>query len=379
MEDGGKRRRRWAVLAAALSGALLISGIGLWATDSWPFKDRYCWDAWEQDSGPRFLGDYVLRGSGSERRATESGTPGSGGGTATCTLTVTSSDSGSGSSSTSPTGFQDRLTLSYGPVPEAPDERRDWIDRYFDGSASALPDGLDGLVANDRAMLILPESCDVAGRPSAVTLWGESWGDGPKGRRAMPLTLASLPDTSTMLLDAADVGMRKAGCAPEKPLRTSAPMVRLTEGGDRPDNPVCRIPGVTFPLDEDERYEQRVGVVGDRLQTCSLVRRKLGSPDEPAAQFVMAGSPRTAAVFAGLPEGAAHGLVRTACDGRDTVFYARIAPGLGDGGGEKDRRVFERFTEAVGRRVGCEPVKTTGGTDRSEGSEATEGSEGEAR
>ncbi len=127
---------------------------------------------------------------------------------------------------------------------------------------------------------------------------------------------------------------------------------------------------MTFPLDEDERYEQRVGVVGDRLQTCSLVRRKLGSPDEPAAQFVMAGSPRTAAVFAGLPEGAAHGLVRTACDGRDTVFYARVAPGLGDGGGEKDRRVFARFTDAVGKRIGCETARTA---------EGTEGTEGEAR
>lgn len=361
-------------LGAVLAGAVLISGVGLWATDSGPFKDRYCWGAWEQDSGPRFLGDYVLRDSGSERMSAESGAPGSGGRTATCTVSVATSGSGgsddslgrsddssagSGGSSAQPTGFHDRLTLTYGPVPEAPEKRRAWIDRYFSGSASPLPNGLDGLVSTDRAMLILPEACDAAGRPSAVTLWGESWGDGPQGRHTMPLTIASLPDVSTMLLDAADAGMRKAGCAPEEPLRITEPMARLAEDGTSAETPVCRIPGVTFTLDEELRYEQRVGVVGDRLQTCSVVLRELGSQDEPAAQFVMAGSPRTAAVFAGLPEGAGQGVVRTTCDGRNTVFYAHIGPGLGDGGGEKDRRVFERFTDAVGKRVGCEPAVGT--------------------
>lgn len=370
MEDGGKRRRRrWVVLGAVSAGAVLISGVALWATDSPPFKDRYCWGAWEQDSGPRFLGDYVLRDSGTERTSAESGTPGSGGKTATCTVSVATSgaddsSAGSGGSSAQSAGFHDRLTLSYGPVPEAPDERRAWIDRYFSGSASPLPNGLDGLVASDRAMLILPEACDVAGRPSAVTLWGESWGDGPQGRRAMPLSIASLPDISTMLLDAADVGMRKAGCAPGEPLRITEPMARVAEDGKSADTPVCRIPGVVFPLGEERRYEQRVGVVGARLQTCSVVLRELGSSDAPAAQFVMAGSPRTAAVFAGLPEGAGQGLVRTDCDGRNMVFYAHIGPGLGDGGGEKDRQVFERFTEAVGQRIGCEPAKGTEGAAR---------------
>ncbi|MFZ4264283.1 hypothetical protein [Streptomyces arboris] len=362
MEDGGKRQRRWVVLGAVLAGAVLISGIALWATDSSPFKDRYCWGAWEQDSGPRFLGDDALGKSGSERVTAESGTPGSGGKTATCTLTVSSSVPDD--DSTQPITFQDRVTLSYGPVPEAPDKRRDWIDRYFSGSASALPGGLDGLVASDRAMLILPEACDVAGRASAVTLWAESWGDGHLGKRAMPLTIGSLPDVSTMLLDAADVGMRKAGCAPEKPLRTSVPMVRLAERDDSAGNPLCRIPGVTFTWGKDMRYQQQVGVVGDRLQTCSVVWKQRGSPDEPAAQFVMAGSPRTAAVFAGLPEGSGQGLVRRDCDGRNTVFYAHIGPGLGDGGGEKDRQVFERFTDAVGKRVGCGPMKGTEGAAR---------------
>ncbi|MEW1627764.1 hypothetical protein AB0387_10105 [Streptomyces sp. NPDC089173] len=166
------------VLGAVLAGAVLISGVGLRATDS----------------GPGFLGERMLRPSGSERTSTESAAPGSGGRTATCTVSVASS--GSNDSSGRSNGFHDRLTLTYGPVPEAPEKRREWIDRYFSGSASPLPDALDGLVASDRAMLILPEACDAAGRPSAVTLWGESWSDGAEGRRAMPLSFASLPDVS---------------------------------------------------------------------------------------------------------------------------------------------------------------------------------------
>ncbi|MFE2291268.1 hypothetical protein [Streptomyces sp. NPDC059452] len=372
MEDGGRRRRRrWAVLGAALAGTVLISGVGLWATDSWPLKDSYCWGAWKQDSGPRFLGEKGIALADARRASAESGTPGSDGATATCTLTVTSALSDSHSEE--PTRFEDKVTLSYGPVPEAPGERRAWIDRYFNGTASPLPDGLDGLVADDRGMLILPEACDVDGRPSAVTLWAEGWGDGHLGKVAMSLSLGSESDVSTMLLDAADTGMRKAGCAPEKPLRMSSPLVRLAERtGSGAGRPICRIPGVEFPLEKGGRNSDvRVGVVGDRLQTCSVVWTKRGAPDEPAAQFVMAGSPRTAAVFAGLPEGAEHGLVRTTCDGRSTVFYAHIGTGLGDAGGKKDRRVFEAFTAAVGQRIGCEPAK---GTEETEGT--TEGAAG---
>ncbi|PCG84922.1 hypothetical protein CIB93_17220 [Streptomyces sp. WZ.A104] len=353
MKSGGRWWRKRRVLASALAAVVLVSGGGLWAKDSGLFRDRYCWDAWQQDSGARFLGDEALGKSGSERAAVESGTPGGDGRTATCTLTVTSSVPDD--DSTEPIRFEDRVTLSYGPVPEAPDERYAWIERYFSGTASALPDDLDGLVAGDRAMLVLPESCDVKGRPSAVTLWAESWGDGHLGKRQTPLTIGTLPDVGRMLLGAAEAGMRKAGCAPEEPLRMTSPMTRVAERSDSARNPVCRIPGVTLDLGSTSRYEQQVGVVDDRLQTCSVVWPRRGGPAEPAAQFVMAATPRTAAVFAGLPEGEEHGLLRASCDDRDAVFYGRIDSGVSSS--EKaDRRVVARFAESAGRRIGCAPT-----------------------
>ncbi|MFJ6612803.1 hypothetical protein ACIQPT_21280 [Streptomyces sp. NPDC091289] len=361
MKSGGRWWRRRTVLASALAGAVLISGGGLWAKDSGLFRDRYCWDAWQQDSGARFLGDDALGKSGSERSAVESGTPGADGKTATCTLTVASSVPDDDSDE--PIRFDDRVTLSYGPVPEAPGKRRDWIERYFSGTASPLPDGLDGLVAEDRAMLILPEPCDVRGRPSAVTLWAESWGDGHLGKRQLSIGIGDLPDVGRMLLGAAEAGMRKAGCAPDEPLRMTSPMTRVAERPDSAGTPVCRIPGATFDLGKGSRYEEQVGVVDDRLQTCSVVWSQRGVPDEPAAQFVMAATPRTVAVFDGLPEGVEHGLVRTSCVDRDTVFYVRIGSAL-SGTEKSDRRVVAGFAEAAGRRIGCEPTTEGRGTTR---------------
>lgn len=362
MKSGGRWWRRRTVLASALAGAVLIAGGGFWAKDSGLFRDRYCWDAWQQDSGPRFLGDDALGASGSERAAVESGTPGGADGkTATCTLTVSSSVPDD--DSTEPIRFEDRVTLGYGPVPEAPGKRRAWIERYFSGTASPLPDDLDGLVAEDRAVLVLPEPCDVRGRPSAVTLWAESRGDGHLGRRQAPLTVGTLPDVARMLLGAAEAGMRKAGCAPDEQLRTTSPMTRVAERPESAGTPVCRIPGVTFDLGKGSRYEQQVGVVDDRLQTCSVVWRQKGAPDEPAAQFVMAATPRTTAVFAGLPEGVGHGLLRATCAGRETVFYGHVGPGL-SGTDEEDRRVFTGFAESVGGRIGCAPTTESRGTAR---------------
>ncbi|MFE5091110.1 hypothetical protein ACFRCI_12040 [Streptomyces sp. NPDC056638] len=65
-----------------------------------------------------------------------------------------------------PLTFEEQVTVEYGPVPAGVEEHRAWTARYFDGSASQLPDGLDGPVAGDRAVLVLPDTCDVGGRPS---------------------------------------------------------------------------------------------------------------------------------------------------------------------------------------------------------------------
>ncbi|WP_406098462.1 hypothetical protein [Streptomyces sp. NBC_01013] len=350
MGSGG--RRRTTVLAGVVAGAVLVSGTVLWATDSWPFRDNYCWGAWEQNSGPSFLGDEALGKSGSERKATESAPPSAGRAHASCSLAVTSEVEDDDSDE--PLTFEERITLEYGPVPAGAKERRAWIAQYFNGAASPLPDGLDGLVAADRAMLVLPEACDAeGGRPSVVTIRSESTGDGHLGKVAVPFTIGSVEEVGRMLLDAAGTTMEKAGCAPGRPLRTTSPVVTVAEDGERAQSPLCRIPGMTFDFGEGSRYEQQVGTVTAGLQTCSVVWKTLRMPDEPSAQYVMARRPRMVALFDGLPEGSAQGLLRTDCAGRPTVFYGHVDTGLKGRGRPDDRRVFDRFAESVGKRIGC--------------------------
>lgn len=350
MGRGGRRRTK--VLVGVVAGAVLASGIGLWATDSWPFRDSYCWGAWEQNSGAAFLGDGALGKSGSQRRATESAPPSAGRPHGTCTLAVTSEVEDDDSDE--PLTFDERVTLEYGPVPAGAKERRAWIGQYFHGSATPLPDGLDGLVAGDRAMLVLPEACDADGRPSAVTLRSESTGDGHLGRVAMPFSIGTVHDVGQMLLDAAATTMKKAGCAPGgKPPRMFSPMVAVAEDHEAARSPLCRIPGMSFDFGEGSRYEEQVGAVTDRLQTCSVVWRTPRMPDEPSAQYVMTRQPRLAALFEGLPEGSSQGLRRSTCGGRTTVFYGHVETGLKDRGRPDDQRVFDRFVQSVSKRIGC--------------------------
>ncbi|MFI7360211.1 hypothetical protein ACIBTP_40660 [Streptomyces avidinii] len=341
-------------LAVAAGAAVLASGAGLYGlseSGSWPFKANYCWGAWQEDSGPDFLGEKALGKSGSERRAKESAPPSATRPNATCTVTVASSVPDDDSDD--PLAFDERVTVAYGPVPAAAEEHRAWIAHFFDGSASPLPDGLNGLVAGDRAMLVLPEACDVSGRPSVVTIRSEGWGDGHLGKKAMSFAIGSRIDVARMLLDAANTTMSKAGCSPGKPLRSTSPIAVTAEKEDRAATPLCRIPGVTFEFPKDPAHQQRVGMVAERLQTCSAVWRARGVPDEPAAQFVMAAEPRMAALFDGLPEGVGQGLVRATCDGRTTVFYGNVEPGLKARSRPDERQVFANFVKSVGERIGC--------------------------
>lgn len=348
-----RTRRRWGRTAAVVvAGAVVASGIGLYTTDSWPFRDSYCWGAWKQNSGASFLGEDALAKSGSERRVAESAPPSAAQPRATCTVEVASTvpdDDGH-----DPLTFSEKVVLEYGAVPAGAKERRAWISQYLHASASPLPDGLNGLVANDRAMLVLPDACDVDGRPAAVTIRSEGYGDGHLGKLAMPFSVGNRMDVARMLLDAANTTMAKTGCAPKAPLRLSSPMVRVAEDSESARKPLCRIPGVTFEYAKGSRYYEQVGVVGERLQTCSAWWASRGMPDEPAAQFVMAGEPRLAALFEGLPEGVDKGLVRATCDGRRTVFYGNVESGLKASARPDERRVFENFVKSVSGRIGCE-------------------------
>ncbi|MFI5763099.1 hypothetical protein ACIA8F_19425 [Streptomyces sp. NPDC051563] len=355
----GNRRRRSAV-AVVTVGAIFAFGAGLYglnASGSWPFPSRYCWGAWEEDSGPSFLGEEALAKSGSERRSEESPPPSPVRANATCTLAVASSVADA--DSTHPLTFDERVVLEYRPVPAGAEERRAWMAHFFDGSASPLPDGLNGLVADDRAMLVLPDSCDADGRPSVVTIRSESWGDGHLGKKAMPFSIGSRMDVARMLVAAAEATMTKAGCTPGKPLRLTSPLAVTAEKDEPAAGTLCRIPGLTFEFGKGSAYQQQVGAVGQRLQTCSVVWRARGVPDEPAAQFVMAAEPRIVALFDGLPEGVGEGLVRATCDGRPTVFYGNVEPGLKVLRRPDDRQMFVKFVESVSKRIGCKVGEAT--------------------
>ncbi|MEV6328665.1 hypothetical protein [Streptomyces sp. NPDC051909] len=335
--DDNRRKRRRGVLAAVIAGAMIASGvgIGLWATDTGPFRAAdYCWGAWQENSGPDFLSGEALGDSG-ERSATDSAPPAAGRPRATCTVELTSSPE------------DGRVILEYGAVPAGAEERRRWIAENLNGSLSPLPDGLPGLVAADRGVLVLPAECDADGRPVTLTV------------RSSGFSMAPRSGVGRLLVDAADALMEKAGCAPERPLRLTSPLVKVSEEDLSAGTPLCRIPGVTFAYGRDAHYQEQVGVVGDRLQTCSAWFGSRGGSGQLVAQFVMAGEPRLVALFTGLPEGDDKGLVRARCDGRETVFYGDIRPGLQGHGQPDDRRVFGNFVTSVSKRIGC---ATEGGT-----------------
>ncbi|KUH39063.1 hypothetical protein ATE80_09380 [Streptomyces kanasensis] len=334
----GRQSRMPALMAAGVAAALAATGLGLWATDSGPFRDTYCWGAWQQDSGPEFLGEGALARSGAERRATESAPPSADEPHGTCTVEVASTDVRA--------TFHRKLVLEYGAVPAGARERQAWIARYLHGSASPLPDELPGFAAGDRAVLVLPSSCDVEGRPAAVTIRTER-------DRGGGFDIGPRIEVAGMLLAAARTAAREAGCAPAAPAAMSSPMVKVAGKDELAGTPLCRIPGLVFEFGKTASYEEQVGVVGDRLQTCSVWSVRGQVQDEPAAQFVMAGEPRIAALFEGLPEGVDRGLVRTVCDGRRTVFYGRVEPGLQGRGRPGDRQVFENFVASVSKRIGC--------------------------
>ncbi|MFI6937694.1 hypothetical protein ACIBI4_00365 [Streptomyces sp. NPDC050418] len=354
------RGKWWAALTAF---AVLGTGAGLWVSGSWPFKESYCWGAWQAGGADGFLGDEALEKSGSERSSEETSPPGKERPHGKCTVTVRSEvpDGDAGGS----ISIIERITVRYGPVPEKAGSRRAWIDAQFAGSGTPLPDGLPGFVAGDHAMAVLPEECDVDGRPTAVTLTPTSHGDGHLGRVEMPFSMGSYGEITQMLLSVANTGMKSAGCAPDEPWSVSSPFVDVAEDDDSfGGNDACRIDGVDFRLRKGSQYQDQVGTVGDRLQTCTVFWTAPRQPDETGAQFVMVSQPRLAAVFDGLPEqaGAASALKRVECAGRPTYFYMHLISlqphARPDGPG-----VFARFEQAVQKRIGCE---TGDGTDGGE-------------
>ncbi|MCH0540178.1 hypothetical protein I3F58_11470 [Streptomyces sp. MUM 203J] len=315
--------------------ALFASGIGLWATDSGPFRDSYCWGAWQERSGPGLLsGEHM--GEGEKVTATESAPPSASGEPAECEVTVTWKRPGKADVSSQV------VSVSYGRLPEEEQEHRAWLARFLPATMTPLPEGLDGTVAKNRAMYVMPAGCDVKGRPTVVTVHGN---DRDIGRES---------EVARLLVDVAETAMRSAGCAPREPLDRTLPMATLASGDEERSGgkDMCRIPGVRFDLG-GVKYTEFAAVFGDRLQVCtSRIARRHADGRDPGLHLVMTGSPRLSALFAGLPEGADKGLVQRTCDGRKTTFYMR--PELLKGRGvPDDRTVFGNFVRSVSERMGC--------------------------
>ncbi|MGW0736479.1 hypothetical protein [Streptomyces sp. NPDC002851] len=373
------RRHRGAVAAAAFL-ALAGAAAGTWATDTWPFaKERYCWGAWEQDSGPKVLGDSELEASNSTRTARESAAPTRQKPRATCTLTVTSSipddhggDEGSGSDTID---FTKTVTVTYDSPPENRSARLEWYGDYLDGSVSPLPDGVPGLVSQRKGMLVLPERCDVDGRPGTVTIEAKEHGDGHLGRVDVGGRIGTEYEVAQLLLAAANTGMRQAGCAPDEPLRITSPVGPARElESDSVDDTTCGIRGFAFRTGKDDHYDAASGAVDDNVQLCFLTNTDDVRNPRFAGQFVMVTEPRLRALFDGFPVERAPGagwrgvgrlgedyqFVEAECgSGRRAAFFLRLTDGGLAGAAGDTRQIFGRTVNSVAERIGCPAVAPT--------------------
>ncbi|MFD8998559.1 hypothetical protein [Streptomyces abikoensis] len=352
-EHPGRRAR---LLTGALAiAALLAALMALWQTQFRPLaRQDYCWGTWSEESGP-FRGE----AGGVRQRVSRESAPGPGRPHGQCTLSWRGSDPGNdhdgrsngnsnGKSNGNGNGNSDkrwaerRLEVSYGTGPEAADERRAWLTGLFAGGDSPLPDALPGFVTASSGTLVLPESCDVRGRPSVVTLTG-SFPDASPAR------------TGRLLLDVANRAAKVTGCAQE-----ARPLASPRAPG------ACAIPGIAGP---GAASPAGTGSSEPDFETCALTAT---DAFRWAARFAMTARPRIVALFDGLtgdtppaPGWRAHGrieatgaLIRADCAGRPTVFTMRTGPGRTGTRADDPRRAFPAFVDAVAGRIGCAPLRS---------------------
>ncbi|MEU1800420.1 hypothetical protein [Streptomyces sp. NPDC019937] len=353
-----RRRTAWAGVAIAVAVA---AGLGTWATGTWPFDggDTYCWGAWEEDSGPKFL-------SGEAERAAEETAPTAGRPRGRCTVALRAEDVGSDGEKNVDTT---EIRVGYGPAPEGAARRMTWIGGYLNGRAMPLPDGLPGVTDGKHALLVLPERCDTRdGRPTAVTL--DAKAETTWSGRTLPADpgLGDARSVAELLVAAANRGMEAAGCAASEPLRVVSPVLTLPEDVESFRSPMCRIRGLDLGAAAED-LEYQVGAVTRDLQFCSVRTRPGGDPYFDA---LMVAQPRLSALFDGATGGKApargwrgtgvfaddYKVVRADCAGRPATF-AMLAPSLR----RQTAPHFVAFTNAVTRRIGCAPV-APGGSGR---------------
>ncbi|MFF6980200.1 hypothetical protein ACFZAV_21240 [Streptomyces sp. NPDC008343] len=357
-------RRGRLTLISALVLAVGGTGLGTWAADTWPWpKDRYCWGAWEQDSGPDFLGNEAFGDEDDGSRGSKETAPTREHPTGRCEVTIASDYKSSYDGDKVSTDQQ--VSVEYGPVPKAAEDRLAMVHDGFLGSNMVpLPDGLPGTVNGRGGLLVLPKSCDTPdGRPTVVTMHASgTYTSGPSYTQNDPPDLGGAHQAAVLLVAVANRGMAAAGCAPDEPLRVSSPIYDLPGKQERIFNTsddVCGIRGLHL---DTEDIEDQIGAVTRDMQTCSVHGDR---DDVPHLQLAMIAQPRLAAVFDGIAGerpaargwrgtgtiSATHAIVRADCAGRPATFLM---------GASTDPGHLAAFANAAAARLGCAPIAPKG-------------------
>lgn len=357
-------RRGRLSLISALVLALAGTGLGTWAADTWPWpKDRYCWGAWEEDSGPDFLGDEAFGDDDDGSRTGKETAPTRERPTGSCEVAIASDYKSSYDGDKVSTDQQ--VTVEYGPVPKAAEARLATVqDSFLGGDMVPLPDGLPGTVNGRGGLLVLPKSCDAKdGRPTVVTMEASgTYTSGPSYTHNDPADLGGARQAAVLLVAAANRGMAAAGCAPDEPLRVSSPLYDLPgkpEAIFSSSDDVCGIRGLHL---DTEDIEDQTGAATRDLQTCSVRGDRDGVP---YLELAMVAQPRLAAVFDGITGerpaargwrgtgaiGQKHAIVRADCAGRPATFLM---------GASTDPGHLAAFANAAAARLGCAPIAPKG-------------------
>lgn len=168
------------------------------------------------------------------------------------------------------------VTVTYGQLPEGDEDRRAWLVEHLTGTGSPLPEGLPGQADSRQGLLVLPPACDVAGRPSVVTV--RTHGEPPPG----VLPLGSPSAAAQLLTSVAERGMAEVGCAGEEPIATGQPVGHGWQEPQPGRHELCGLAGMPEGVLGDagsgHRWSRAHGVPGAASQVCSAHLVPKGSP-----------------------------------------------------------------------------------------------------
>ncbi|MFG3256363.1 hypothetical protein [Streptomyces sp. NPDC048172] len=336
------RRRMWGLVAGVVVlAALAGTGLGMRVAEAGPFaKDPLCWGAWAEGTESPFLlvENDGLRPYEDARRPVRQETPSRERPRGSCVVGVSD---GSPEDGREPSPY--RLRAALGPVPAGRGERVSWLSGFLDARSVPLPGGLPGVVSESRGLFVLPKACARQGRPAVVTLRAAEPEENPFDGDAVE-TLASL------LVSAANRPAELAGCAPETPWPTDAPVLALPQG-ESVDDRSCGIAGLGGKERRDTQVKSTISAVSRSFQACEITEDPRGGGHDVTRRYAMVSRPGLVRLFDGMaaPEPprsgstASYALARARCGSGTAVFLGSPGPA--------DR--FGRFVDAVADRLDC--------------------------